>query len=343
MPLDGAALLGVYYGNQGWKMVQVRDLENWQGKRHAVVNLFTNWCHRTKDLDNLFNQQLSNIWKNQNVPMISWEPYLCSARQTPADVEVRAADGEYDAYVDAWAGRLKTWLAGGDGAYGTGDDRRAYLRLAHEMNGDWYPWSGAMGGNSPADYVAMWRRVRTLFASRGISATHVQWVWAVNHTDVGGFAAEHYYPGDADVDWIALDGYNWGESQTWSDWQAPAAVYDDMRIRLRNFTSKPLALTEFASSTAAPNGVGVTAKSQWITDVFAYVAAHDIRLVAWFNEDKETDWGVFGGSKGDCTYRVGPTTYKCFASYKSAVSAAGVVPSDPTNPRLLTDAQFRGQ
>ena len=38
-------LLGVYYGNEGWQMQQVRDLEQWQGKKNAVVTMFTNWCN----------------------------------------------------------------------------------------------------------------------------------------------------------------------------------------------------------------------------------------------------------------------------------------------------------
>ena len=91
---QGQALLGVYYGNQGWKMDQVRAMEAWQGKKHAVVNLFTDWCYRTKTLDNLFKQQLPNIWANGNVPVVSWEPYLCSPTATPNDVEVRAARGD---------------------------------------------------------------------------------------------------------------------------------------------------------------------------------------------------------------------------------------------------------
>ncbi|HEY8563745.1 MAG TPA: hypothetical protein VIL74_25425 [Pyrinomonadaceae bacterium] len=51
----GATLLGVYYGNQGWKMDQVQALESWQGKKHAVVNLFTNWCNQSKIINNLFS------------------------------------------------------------------------------------------------------------------------------------------------------------------------------------------------------------------------------------------------------------------------------------------------
>ena len=94
---QGQALLGVYYGNQGWKMDQVRAMEAWQGKRHAVVNLFTDWCNRSKNIDNLFKQQLPNIWASGNVPVVSWESYLCSRSATPANVAARAAAGEYDA------------------------------------------------------------------------------------------------------------------------------------------------------------------------------------------------------------------------------------------------------
>lgn len=342
-PAFGGTLLGVYYGNQGWKMEQVQALESWQGKRHAVVLLFTNWCNQKKTMDNLFNQQLPNVWNNRNVPLVTWEPYICTPAGTPVDVEARAAAGQYDAYLSAWADRLKLFLSGPDGSYNTADDRRVYLRPGHEMNGDWYPWGAAVGGNSPADFVRMWRRVVNLFRARGLDSAHVQWVWAVNHTDVGGFPAEQFYPGDEDVDWVAIDGYNWGASQTWSSWQTPDQVYGPMVARLRALTSKPLAITEGASTTATVSGASVAAKSGWVTEFFNYLLANDIRLVAWFNEDKETDWAVFGGARGDSTFKSGRTTYRTYAAYRSAVGFDALIPSDPGNPRLLTDAQFAGQ
>lgn len=259
----GSALLGLYFGNQGWKMDQVRALESWLGKQHAVLLLFTNWDSSQKAMDNLFRQQLPAIWQNGNVPMISWEPFLRGA--TPADIESRIADGAFDAYVAAWAARLKTFLAGPDGAFDTGDDRRAYLRLAHEMNGNWYPWS-AGGSTSPNDYIGMWQRVHALFDDLGIGPRHLQWVWSVNHVDVGGFTAEQYFPGDGWIDWVSIDGYNWGASETWSSWTSPAAVFGDMTARMRAVTGKPVGITETASTTS---GGTVAAKNQWVGDLFA--------------------------------------------------------------------------
>ena len=89
--MQAQTLLGVYYGHQGWKMEQVQALENWQGKKHAVVNLFTDWTNSNKVINNLFGQQLPNIWKNRNVPMVTWEPF--TGGNTPLDVEVRIGRG----------------------------------------------------------------------------------------------------------------------------------------------------------------------------------------------------------------------------------------------------------
>ena len=341
---QGQALLGVYYGNQGFNMDQVRAMEAWQGKRHAVVNLFTDWCNRNKNLDNLFKLQLPNVWANGNVPLVSWEPYLCTASATPNDVEVRAARGDYDAYLNAWADRLKAFVSGPDGSLGTADDRRVYLRLAHEMNGNWYPWGAAVGGNSAANYILMWQRVRGIFWAKGLDARAVQWIWAVNHEDVGLTRAEDYYPGDAYVDWIGIDGYNWGASQSWSAWSTPEQVFAPMLARLRGLTAKPLALTETASSSSMPGRVDVAAKSQWITQLFNYATAPatGARMIVWFNEDKETDWAVFGGTNGDETYRSGRTNYKAYRSYRGATQAPALLPPSAVDPRLLTDAFFAG-
>ena len=75
---------------------------------------------------------------------------------TPADVTRRAADGEYDAYRNAWADRLVAFVGGPDGVLGNADDRPGLcVRMAHEMNGNWYPWSG-----NSTEYMRMWWRAR---------------------------------------------------------------------------------------------------------------------------------------------------------------------------------------
>ncbi|HZG65921.1 MAG TPA: glycosyl hydrolase, partial [Herpetosiphonaceae bacterium] len=210
-------------------------------------------------------------------------------------------------------------------------------------NGDWYPWSAVMGRNSPSDFVRMWKRVKDIVDARGIGSTRVQWVWAVNHDDVGGFRAEQYFPGDDSVDWVGIDGFNWGESQSWSFWRSPSASYDAILGRLRTLTTKPVGVVELATSSSTSSGDSVAAKSQWITDFFKYVIAKDIRMVGWFNEDKETDWAVLGGGNGDDVYREGEVTYNVYSTYRRAVGGSDFVASNPKNARLLTDEQFAGR
>ena len=328
----GSMLLGIYYGNQGWKIDQVQAVESWQGQKHAVVNLFTNWDSKATTMNNLFGQQLINVWNNKNVPLVTWEPAFTNSAD---NIEVLIANGQYDSYINTWADKMKTFLSGPDAVYGTADDRRAYLRLGHEMNGNWYGWSAAVGANSPADYVNMWKHVRAIFTAKGIGSTRLQWVWCVNTADVGGFTAESYYPGDAYVDWVAIDGYNWGTSQTWSTWQTATQTYGNMIGRLRAITSRPLAITELGSTTLGGN------KATWIGDTYSYFSSQNVKMVVWFNEDKETDWAVFGGTGGDVSYKYGRTTYKAYSAYKTAVNAT-TFGADITNPRLLTDMQFSG-
>jgi hypothetical protein len=66
-------------------------------------------------------------------------------------------------------------------------------------------------------------------------------------------------------------------------------------------------------------------------------------MVAWFNEDKETDWAVFGGGEGDSTYTTGDRDYRAFAPYRVAVRGDKFVGSNAKSVRLLTDTQFAGK
>ncbi len=83
----------------------------------------------------------------------------------------------------------------------------------------------------------------------------------------------------------------------------------------------------------------------WITDLYSYAHSSNrgIRMVVWFNEDKETDWAVFGGVNGEGNFRYSGATYKTYSDYKSAVTRSAMLSSNSGTPRLLTDLQFTGQ
>lgn len=117
-------------------------------------------------------------------PMVSWNLPL-------ADGTV--ASGSRDAYLRAQAGAVKKF------------GKPVFIRLDWEMNASWYPqWNAPKV--PPSAYVAAWRHVYDIFQSAG--AANAAFVWCVNTwPGPGGTDVSAWYPGDAYVDWVGVDGY----------------------------------------------------------------------------------------------------------------------------------------
>jgi beta-mannanase len=153
------------------------------------------------------------------------------------------------------------------------------------MNGNWNPWSEGVNGNLAGQFVRAWRHVHNLFVQA--RATNVVWVWNPNVNFTGSTPLAGLYPGDAYVDVVGLDGYNWGTSQTWSTWQTPTQVFAATVAAVKKLTARPILLCEVASS--EEGGI----KAAWMAQFFAYLAATPaIHGFAWFEFNKETDWRV---------------------------------------------------
>jgi hypothetical protein len=108
----------------------------------------------------------------------------------------QAAQGAYD---DRWRESLTSMrdLWGGRSA-------TLYIRFAHEMNGNWYPWS-VDAGNADA-FVASWKRFRAL--QQDIFPAS-QLVFCVNRESVGtGIDWRETFPGAQYVDVMGVDYYN---------------------------------------------------------------------------------------------------------------------------------------
>jgi beta-mannanase len=89
------------------------------------------------------------------------------------------------------------------------------------------------------------------------------------------------YPGDAYVDWTALDGYRkTGDSQTFS--QEFATYYDYITKTIA--PTKPIMIAEVGTVEQTTGGL---TKAQWIDDMFASIPTRFPKLAAlvWFDED----------------------------------------------------------
>lgn len=220
--------------------------------------------------------------------MVTWEPWSGEVRDTSWSCRA-VAGGGYDAYIRQYARAVKS------------SGVPILIRLAHEMNGDWYPWGTAYvsdgarnNGNSPADYVAMWRRVVRIFRVEG--ATNASWVWApnivyqnqVNSIERQRADLEDLYPGDDWVDWIGLSVYNDGARRPWRSF---AQLFDGSYRMVTALCDKPMMIAELGvTEQGAPNG---QSKAQWIASTFLQDIPNRyprVRLVNYFFRDK-TDVG----------------------------------------------------
>lgn len=135
--------------------------------------------------------------KHGLVPLIAWTwMEYPDQGQSPRLQDLVA--GKYDWYLDDWIQGLTDYRD------------PVFIRLSHEMDGDWYPYSEGYKKdpvrNTAGDYVAYWRYVVDRF--RRADVTNVAWVWCVNGDRSGGKDWPDYYPGDEYVDWLAIDVYS---------------------------------------------------------------------------------------------------------------------------------------
>jgi beta-mannanase len=176
--------------------------------------------------------------------------------------------GESDAYIRKFALDAKNY--GG----------QVILSPFHEMNGNWDPWGGTVGQNTPQKVVQAWRHIHDVFGT----VTNVKFAWAVNNISVPDTTANAiaaYYPGDAYVDYVAVDGFNFG-----NPWQSFDAVFGKALNTVAAY-KKPIYILSMASAAGAQ-------KPAWITDaVTVQMKKYPLlRGWLWFNENKEQDWRI---------------------------------------------------
>jgi hypothetical protein len=234
---------------------------------------------------------LGAVTNSGRTPLLTWEPWNPAAgANQPKYALRRIAQGSFDGYIASWARALRN----------TG--KLVYLRPMHEMNGNWYPWSGTVNGNSPTLYIQAWRRMHDIFRQQG--ASNVNWVWSPNNVDVPGTSAnrmEAYYPGPAYVDVLAVDGYNWGATKPeFGGWQTFSQVFQSAYNRLSKLGGQPIWIAEAG---AAPEG---GSKAAWVRDMFAKAKTMKrLKAIVWFNVKKERDWRAAPNPEVAAAFRPG--------------------------------------
>lgn len=261
------------------------------GAQPAVVMWFQSWSLRQAepgDTNRFDPAQMDAVASRGAMPMITWQPWDPNLGSDQPEYRLKAiARGKHDAYVRQWARDAKAW------------GKPFYLRFAHEMNGTWYPWSPGANGKKGGPYVAAWKRVHGIFEQEG--ATNARWVWSPYVACGSCVPYDKVYPGDAYVDWVALDGYNWGTSQGGTRWQSMAEVFGPSYDKVRSLApGKPFMIAEVSSAEAGGDKAG------WIRTAFSETIPARLpatRAVIWFHRNKDVDWRVNSSEASLAAYR----------------------------------------
>jgi hypothetical protein len=225
---------------------------------------------------------LDAVSTHGSLPMITWEPWSGNGPDPAWSLSNAILSGQNDAYITTWAQ--------GMAAYG----KPVVLRFAHEMhNQPSYPWAVGINGNTAADYVAAWKRVRGIFRAAG--ATNVLWVWNPNTLGTAPVSAYQstyaaLYPGDDQVDYLGLDIYNTGPQLDWGApfWRSFGDALANPYAAITGVSAKRLLLPEVGSTETGGS------KAQWIQDALGSGLDRfpAVRALVWFDVDKEQPWSL---------------------------------------------------
>jgi hypothetical protein len=191
LPARDGALLGLWPGGpgmtraQGWQSFLTREQDVARvldvfGTHYAAP---VGGCYYEPPFTGGYEEL---AWQHGTYALVSW---------TPSATLDQIVSGQFDTCFKEVAQRFKSFA------------HPVFLRTMWEFNGTWFPWSYK---NDPTKFVAAWRHMVGVFRSEGV--TNVSFVWAPGE---GHGCLRDCYPGDAYVDWVASDGYNWNQPDAW--------------------------------------------------------------------------------------------------------------------------------
>ncbi len=253
-PADGV-LFGAYaqpVGNQS-AVQAAQQLESKLGSELPIVRSFARW---DTNVDNQFNNWAVD---GDRRLMISVKPQRNNGQEiTWSAIANAKAGSQIHNEMVALARRVKNL------------DGEVWMTFHHEPEA-----KDRVSFGTNTDYKNAWRAFHDVFAQENVS---VKWVWTmtswsfeVDTTDRR--SAGKWYPGDAYVDYLGADPYNWNacrgnQGERWTELErviAPFVEFADQH------PDKQLVLPEFASAEGTAGQ-----KAQWLDNASAYLQQPEV-------------------------------------------------------------------
>lgn len=112
------------------------------GKKPYLMMIFVDWDNFIED------GIIQDVYAQECVLVLTWEPWRAVDKK---EIDYNAIlSGDMDPYIADFAKKLKHI------------NKPVFLRFAHEMNGNWYPWSASKIGAQK--YIEIYRYIRDVFS-----------------------------------------------------------------------------------------------------------------------------------------------------------------------------------
>jgi Glycosyl hydrolase family 26 len=308
----GATIGSQLTGEQApWDMTAVSDFASESGKGPSLVHFGTPFasCGSTTASscsDESFpTTPMTNIRGYGAIPFLDWSSVAMNSdgisNALPSSLSA-VIDGDWDSYITSFAEAAKAW------------GHPFFLRFDWEMNGNWFPWSEGVNGNTTGQFVAAWRHVHDIFTKVG--ATNASWVWCPNVDFANAFTSlQELYPGNSYVDWTCLDGYNWGSNPAQAggaslaqsdrdNWQSFDQIFQSTYNEIVNTVApgKPMIVGEVGATEDGGS------KAAWISNMLSEIPVDypDVHGLMYTDQyDSGMDWPIETSSSAMTAWQSG--------------------------------------
>jgi hypothetical protein len=286
----------------GWEVRVAGDLVGTAPalKQISIFNYGHFWGDSTgyREFDEFSRPFVDQIRAHGAIPMISWTPEGGSTKWSLQDI----ASGVHDAYIRRFATALRDWQSPGPGMAGA----PVFLRMMHEMNGNW-GWAWQVQKGNEQVFVNAWRRIVGIFHEVG--ASNASFVWCPNVEYAGSTWAtfDALWPEEKvgegtgaythEVDWTCLDGYNQYTGSGWLSFdQVFRYAYDEIvnSPKINQNGAKPVMIGEWGSVENSTASDPLKTRAAWFTDALTVQLPKNfpgIRAAVYYHHtDGTKDW-----------------------------------------------------
>ena len=249
-------LYGVYFGAFACGSTEdsvtpdrLNEIKKISGFTPAWIYFSNNWYKKIK----FPAREVKTIYDFGSIPFIRMMPRTDFAAYShdPVYNLKKIINGNFDKDLKKWAEDAR-------------DSKIPMVEFGTEVNGNWFPWSGALNGRDPQRFVMAYRHIIELFKNE--SALNITWVF---HVDADSDPDEEwnnmaaYYPGDDYIDWIGVSVY--GAQSRDEEIVNFIESFDSTYKKLSAISqNKPLGIFEFGTIENPVREI----KAAWIKSVF---------------------------------------------------------------------------